>query len=235
MFSGEPNATVSFGERLQPAISIVDAANEKCVGILVPDRQVLSGAPPADTRNATQAGSYEVSVRLEKGDTIGSALQKLGFEAEAIADAVSALAPHIRLKRLPIGLGMTLQIQPSEKEGAKPILIAWMAIYLIMTFYVARWNRGVLPLAAAFAIILLIFSVIAGPEWFARDKTGFTNPPLDESVLGLVTLLMVPVEFLLIAFAMRGFQQEWNVEIERPPDGRPRYDDDEFDSAAARA
>jgi hypothetical protein len=56
-------------------------------------------------------------------DTIGSALQKLGFEAEAIADAVSALTPHVRLKRLPIGLGMTLQIRPSE-EGAKPILQA---------------------------------------------------------------------------------------------------------------
>jgi len=81
----------------------------------VPDRQVLSGAPPADARNVTQADSYEVSVRLGKGDTIGGALQKLGFEAEAIVDAVSALAPHVRLKRLQIGLGMTLQIQLSEK------------------------------------------------------------------------------------------------------------------------
>jgi hypothetical protein len=120
-------------------------------------------------------------------------------------------------------------------EGAKAILIAYMAIYLIMAFYTARWNRGVLPLAAAFAIILLIFAAIAGPEWFSRDKQGFTNPALDESILGLITLLLIPVEFLLIAFAMRGFQQEWNVEVERPADGRRRYDDDEFDSAAARA
>jgi hypothetical protein len=89
-----------------------------------PDRQMLSGAPPADTHNATQTDAYEVSVRLEKGDTIGSALQRLGFEAEAIADAVSALTPHIKLKRLPIGLGMKLQIRPSEGEGAKPILQA---------------------------------------------------------------------------------------------------------------
>jgi hypothetical protein len=110
------SAPVWSRESLMDWISPFDAS--------VPDRQMLSGAPPADTRNATQAGSYEVSVRLGKGDTIGSALQKLGFEAEAIADAVSALAPHIRLKRLPIGLGMTLQIQPSEKEGAKPILQA---------------------------------------------------------------------------------------------------------------
>ena len=110
------SAPVWSRESLMDWISPFDAS--------VPDRQMLSGAPPADTHNATQAGSYEVSVRPGKGDTIGSALQKLGFEAEAIADAVSALAPHVRLKRLPIGLGMTLQIQPSEKEGAKPILQA---------------------------------------------------------------------------------------------------------------
>jgi hypothetical protein len=47
-------------------------------------------------------------------------LQKLGFEAEAIADAVSALAPHIRLKRLPIGLGMTLQINRRRGRQADP-------------------------------------------------------------------------------------------------------------------
>lgn len=110
------SASVWRRESLMDWISPFDAS--------VPDRQVLSGVPPADWRNATQADSYEVSVRLEKGDTIGSALQKLGFEAEAIADAVSALTPHVRLKRLPIGLGMTLQIRPSEKEGAKPILQA---------------------------------------------------------------------------------------------------------------
>jgi hypothetical protein len=89
-----------------------------------PGRQVPSGASPADPPKATQAGSYEMSVRLGRGDTIGSALQKLGFEARAIADAVSAVAPHVRLKRLPIGLGMTLQIRPPEQEGAKPILQA---------------------------------------------------------------------------------------------------------------
>jgi len=110
------SAPVWAREGLMDRISPFDAS--------APDRQALSGAPPADTRDAPQAGQYEVSVRLGKGDTIGSALQKLGFETEAIADAVSALAPHVRLKRLPIGLGMTLQIRPSEKEGARPILQA---------------------------------------------------------------------------------------------------------------
>jgi hypothetical protein len=90
----------------------------------VPEQPTSSDAPPADTADAMQAGSYEVSVRLDKGETIGSALQKLGFEAASIADAVSALKPHVRLKRLPVGLGMTLQIRPPETEGAKPILQA---------------------------------------------------------------------------------------------------------------
>jgi hypothetical protein len=103
-------------ETLMDQISPFDAS--------VPGRPALPGAPPPDTRKATQAGAYEVSLRLGKGETIGSALQKLGFETEAIADAVSALAPHVRLKRLPIGLGMTLQIRPSETEGARPILQA---------------------------------------------------------------------------------------------------------------
>ena len=100
-------------------------------------------------------------------------------------------------------------------QGAKLLQIVYILIYLGMAFYVARWNRGVLPVAAALAIILLIFAAVAGPAWFERDKTGFNDPALDSSLLGLITLLIVPVQLLLIAFAMRGFQQEWNVEVER--------------------
>jgi hypothetical protein len=100
--------------------------------------------------------------------------------------------------------------------GMKPFAIGYIVVYLVMAFYVVRWNRGVLPIAAALAIILGIFAAIAGPQWFDRDKSGFTNPALDADFLGLLTLLVVPVQVLLIAFAMRGFQQAWNVEVERP-------------------
>jgi lysylphosphatidylglycerol synthetase-like protein (DUF2156 family) len=104
-------------------------------------------------------------------------------------------------------------------EGAKILQIAYIILYAVMAYFVARWNRGVLPVAAALAIVLLIFAAVAGPEWFARDKDGFNNPALDENVLGLVTFIIVPVQVFLIAFAMRGFQQAWNVEVERYPDG----------------
>jgi len=100
-------------------------------------------------------------------------------------------------------------------EGAKALQVGYVVIYLVLAFFVLRWSRGVLPLAAALAIILLIFAAVSAPEWYDRDKEGFANPTLDESLLGLLTFLLIPLQILLIAFAMRGFQQAWNVEIER--------------------
>jgi hypothetical protein len=100
-------------------------------------------------------------------------------------------------------------------QGAKPVQIGYIAVYLIIAFYVGRWNRGVLPVAAALAILLAIFAAVAVPGWFDRDAAGFAQPAIDSSVLGLVCALLIPVQILLIAFAMRGFNQAWNVEVER--------------------
>jgi hypothetical protein len=110
--------------------------------------------------------------------------------------------------------------------GAKALQIAFIVVYLVLAVFVLRWSRGVLPLAAALAIILLIFAAVSAPEWFDRDQEGFTDPTLDEGVLGLLTALLVPVQLLLIAFAMSGFRQAWNVEVEHhdepPPPARER-------------
>jgi hypothetical protein len=105
-------------------------------------------------------------------------------------------------------------------ESAKAIQIAYILLYLIIAFYVARWNRGVLPIAAALAIILVIFAAVAVPGWVDRDADGFAQPALDSGVLAIVTALLIPVQLLLIAFAMRAFNQAWNVEVERTPDSR---------------
>lgn len=100
-------------------------------------------------------------------------------------------------------------------QGAIPVQIAYIAVYLTLAFYAARWNRGVLPVAAALAVLLAIFALVAGPAWFNRDKSGFAEPHINASLLGLLTLLIVPVQMLLVTFAMRGFNQGWNVELER--------------------
>jgi hypothetical protein len=97
-------------------------------------------------------------------------------------------------------------------EGAKPVNVFYIVVYLLFAYYVSRWNRGVLPVATALSVILIIFAAVAGPAWFARDKTGFENPTLPEPLLGFLTLLLIPVSLLLIMYAMRGFQQGWNIE-----------------------
>ncbi len=101
-------------------------------------------------------------------------------------------------------------------EGAWVIQAGYIIVYLVLAFFAGRWNRGVLPVSAALAVLLLVFALVAGPGWFARNKTGFEQPALNAGLLGVITFLIVPVQILLIAFAMRGFQQGWNVELERP-------------------
>ena len=108
--------------------------------------------------------------------------------------------------------------------GAKPLQVIYILLYVGIAFLVARWSRGVLPLAAALAIVLFIFALVSAPGWFERDKDGFTDPAIASDVIGLLTALLVPLQLLLIAFAMRGFQQAWNVEVEHPAHGGRRGD-----------
>jgi hypothetical protein len=105
--------------------------------------------------------------------------------------------------------------------------LVWAGLYILFAFLVARWNRGVLPVTAALAIILAIFAAIAAPAWFARDKTGLSSPALPEDFLGLLTIIVVPLQLLLITIAMVGFNQEWHVEEERPTGGVPLPGEDE--------
>jgi len=115
-------------------------------------------------------------------------------------------------------------------QGLKPVNLAWCAIYLVCAFYVWRWSRGLLPITAAFAILLLAVALIAGTglsgtSWFDRSHFGFApaqslfgGNALGADTLGFFTVLMAPVQLLLIILAMTGFAQGWNVESEVPED-----------------
>jgi hypothetical protein len=100
-------------------------------------------------------------------------------------------------------------------EGAKLLQIAFIVIYIVCAGFIMGWKRGLLPVVAALAIVLGIFAAVSAPAWFDRDKTGLTDPALAADLLGLICAIIVPVQILLIAFAMRGFAQQWNVEVER--------------------
>jgi hypothetical protein len=117
----------------------------------------------------------------------------------------------------------------SKLQGLKPVNFVWMIAYVIMAFYIfRRWARGLLPITAGLAILLLMMVVIAGlgasgTSWFDRSHSGFAGAQslfggggLSADFLGFLTLLLAPVQVLLIFFAMLGFSQGWNVEVEVP-------------------
>jgi hypothetical protein len=156
------------------------------------------------------------------------------------AEAKSARALVVFLLLVSAGLALVITLGGwSRLEGGKIFALLYIAIYVLFAFLVARWNRGVLPVASALAIILAIFAGIAAPAWFDRAKDGLTSPALPEELLGLLTLLLVPVQVILIAVAMVAFNQDWHVEEERPigdeipPGDAPEDGDGERDEGRA--
>jgi lysylphosphatidylglycerol synthetase-like protein (DUF2156 family) len=113
----------------------------------------------------------------------------------------------------------------SSSVGMMSMIYA--VLYVVFAILVARWNRGILPVAAALAIILTIFAAVAAPDWFDRAKDGLDSPVLPEDLIGLLVLILIPVQILLIVVSMIGFNQEWHVEEERPVGGQPLAGEDQ--------
>ena len=63
-------------------------------------------------------------------------------------------------------------------------------LYAFFAFLVARWSRGILPVAAALSMILAIFCAVGADSWFARDKTGFDEAILPSSLIGLLVVIL---------------------------------------------
>ena len=133
------------------------------------------------------------------------------------AEAKSARALVIFLLLVTAGLAFVIIIGGwTRLEGVKPLTIIYAGLYVLFAFLVARWNRGVLPVASALSIILAIFAGIAAPAWFDRAKEGLSDPALPPDLLGVLCLILVPLQVILIAVAMVAFNQDWHVEEERP-------------------
>ncbi len=111
----------------------------------------------------------------------------------------------------------------SVLQGAQVVSFAFVVIYLVMAYFIWRWSRGLLPVAAALAVLLAVFAAVAAPAWFERDKDGFVDPALEPALLGLLTIILIPISLLLIVAALRGFQQHWNVEVEVSGDEAERH------------
>ena len=101
--------------------------------------------------------------------------------------------------------------------GSMGLVCAIYAIlYAFFAFLVARWNRGILPVAAALSTILAIFCAVGAGSWFERDKSGFNEALLPSSLLGTLVVILGLLQIVVVVFAFYGFSQEWHVEEERP-------------------
>jgi hypothetical protein len=141
------------------------------------------------------------------------------------AEAKATKAAVTFLLLVSAGLVAAVTLGGWSELQAQVVSFGYIVVYVLFAWYVARWNRGVLPVAAALAVLLAVVAAVAGPAWFARDKAGFDDPTLDPAILGLLSLVIVPVQVLLIAFSMRAFAQQWNVEVEMTPEEAERHRD----------
>jgi lysylphosphatidylglycerol synthetase-like protein (DUF2156 family) len=107
--------------------------------------------------------------------------------------------------------------------------LIWAGLYVFFAIMILRWNRGLLPVGAALAVIMTIFAAVAAPGWFARSKDGLDSPVLPEDLIGLLVVILIPVQILLIVVSLIAFGQEWHVEEERPIGGRPLAGEDDDD------
>ena len=100
--------------------------------------------------------------------------------------------------------------------GMGLVCAIYAILYAFFAFLVARWSRGILPVAAALSMILAIFCAVGADSWFARDKAGFDEALLPSALIGTLVIVLGLLQIVLIAFALYGFNQEWHVEEERP-------------------
>jgi amino acid transporter len=101
-------------------------------------------------------------------------------------------------------------------SGMGVICLIYAALYAFFTFLVIRWNRGILPVAAALSMILAILCAVGANSWFARDKAGFEEALVSVTLIGLLVVILAILQLLVVAVSLYAFNQNWNVEEERP-------------------
>jgi hypothetical protein len=101
-------------------------------------------------------------------------------------------------------------------SGMGIVCAIYALLYAFFAFLVARWSRGILPVAAALSMILAIFCAVGAESWFNRDRAGFDEALIPSAAIGLLVVVLGLLQIVLVAAALYAFNQEWHVEEERP-------------------
>lgn len=101
-------------------------------------------------------------------------------------------------------------------SGMGTVCAIYALLYFFFAIRIARWSRGVLPVAAALSMILAILCAVGAESWFERDKDKFIEPAINSSLVGTLVIVLGILQLVVIAAALYGFNQNWHVEEERP-------------------
>lgn len=96
------------------------------------------------------------------------------------------------------------------------VSLVMAGVYVLLAVMIWRWSRGALSLTIALSVLLSIFCAVGAGSWFARNKSGFTETALPADLIGLLVILLIPLQLALLIACAIGFNQEWHVEEERP-------------------
>jgi hypothetical protein len=101
-------------------------------------------------------------------------------------------------------------------SGMGLVCLIYAVLYAFFAFLVLRWNRGILPVAAALSTILAIFCATGAESWFARDKAGFEGALIPVSLIGVLVIALLLLQIVVVVVCLYAFNQNWHVEEERP-------------------
>ena len=193
----------------------------------------LAGGPHGFARRCGRAARARRIIRAVEASSSKSVMVNANrhrAESKATRVAVIMLLIVSSLLTAVIGVGGASALPPSQQV----FTFAAIILFLVMAFYVFKWSRGVLAMSAALAVLLAVLSIVASTGWFSRDQTGFSEPLIPAAILGLICIVLVPVLLLLVAFAMRGFNQAWNIEVAVPEEEAKENLADKFDESGRR-
>lgn len=103
------------------------------------------------------------------------------------------------------------------------ISLVMVGVYILLAVMTWRWSRGALSLIMALSVLFGILCAVGAESWFARDKAYFAEAALPSDLIGLLVIILIPVQIALLIVCAIAFNQEWHVEEERPiGSGDPR-------------
>jgi hypothetical protein len=155
--------------------------------------------------------------------------ERPGAKATKTVVAALLVASAVLILIVLIG-GWTVQ------AGARWVAALYAIVYFVMAYYVLRWRRGVLAMAAGLSLLFVLMLAPVLPGWFERTKSGYAVSLLPAEILGLLAVLIVVLQVLLVVASMVGFNQGWNLEIEERSEEEEEeeydyesYDDEDYE------